>query len=67
MVSYWYGMPDAKSNRPPMPELAAKAILTLPEMDRTQDWLRDSIMLINYDHLERNLGDLIRNPADHQQ
>ncbi len=66
MVSYWYGMPDAKSNRPPMPELAAKAILTLPEVDRIQDWLRDSIMLINYDHMERNMGDLIRNPADLQ-
>jgi hypothetical protein len=63
MVTYWYGLPGTRSNRPPRPDLAAKAILTLPEMDRTQELLRDSVMYINYDQLEKKLGDLIKNPA----
>ena len=64
MVTYWYGMPYARSNRPPIPELAAKPILTLPEMDRLQEWLRDSVIIMQYDQLERKLKDMIRNPAD---
>jgi hypothetical protein len=66
MVTYWYGMPDARSNCPPRPDLAAKPILTLPEMDRLHQWLRDSVIVMQYDELEKKLGDLIRNPADHQ-
>jgi hypothetical protein len=66
MVTYWYGMPDVRSNCPPRPELAAKPILTLPEMDRLHQWLTDSVIVMQYDELEKKLGDLIRNPADHQ-
>jgi hypothetical protein len=64
MVTYWYGMPHARSNRPSKPDLAAKPIITLSELDRLQRWLRDSVIVMQYDHLERKLGDLIRNPAD---
>jgi hypothetical protein len=32
-VVFWYGMPGAVSNRPPLPEQASKPIITLKEID----------------------------------
>jgi hypothetical protein len=64
MVTYWYGRPGAHQNHPPRPDLAAKPIIKLAEMDRLQEWLRDSIIVLHYDRLEKNLGNLVRNPAN---
>jgi len=47
MVTYWYGMPEARSNRGPRPDLAGKRLLSLSEIELMQQLLKDSTFIFN--------------------
>jgi hypothetical protein len=42
MVTYWYGMPGARSNRGPLRNLAKNKLLSLTEIEAMQQLLKDS-------------------------
>ncbi len=58
MVTYWYGMPDAKSNHRPMPDLVKRKLLSLTEIEWLQQMLKDGIISF----IPENLGKLVRDP-----
>ena len=47
MVTYWYGMADATSNRTPRYDQARQKLMSVPEIERLQQMVRDSIILFN--------------------
>ena len=53
LVTYWYGMSDAKSNHGSRYDLAKRRLITLPEIERMELLLKDSIILINSGKLEK--------------
>ena len=56
MVTYWYGMPDAKSNRSSRYDLAKRKLITLSEIERMEQMLKDSIILFNSEKLEKHIN-----------
>ncbi len=58
MVTYWYGMPDVTSNRSPRPDIAEKKLMSLSEIERMQQLLKDSIISFHPEKLEK----LVRDP-----
>jgi hypothetical protein len=43
MVTYWYGMPDAVSNRAPQHNRARQKLISVSEIERLQQLLKDSV------------------------
>ena len=56
MVTYWYGMSDAKSNPNSGYDLAKRRLITLPEVERMEQLLKDSILIFNSGKLEKNIN-----------
>lgn len=51
MVTFWYGMGDAASNRTPQREQAKQQMMSVPEIERLQQMVRDSILIFNHRRL----------------
>jgi Protein of unknown function (DUF2961) len=51
MVTYWYGIADATSNRIPRYDLARQKLMSVSEIERLQQMVRDSIMIFNPEKL----------------
>lgn len=57
MVTYWYGTADAKSNRPPQPDRAKQQLIQVPEIERLQQMVKDSIINFNTEKLKKLVRD----------
>jgi hypothetical protein len=57
MVTYWYGMPDAKSNRAPQRDRARQKLISVSEIERMQQLLKDSVITLNSEKLEKLIRD----------
>ena len=44
MVTYWYGMPDTKSNRAPLSDRARQKLISVSELERRQQLLKESVI-----------------------
>lgn len=55
-VTYWYGIPDAKSNHGSRYDLAKRKLITLSEIERMEQLLKDSILLFNSGKLEKYIN-----------
>ncbi len=44
MVTYWYGMPNSKSNRAPQRDRARQKLISVSELERMQQLLKDSVI-----------------------
>ena len=52
-VTYWYSMPDAKSNCSPQPDQAKQKLMTVSEIERLQQLVRDSLLIFNQGKLQK--------------
>ena len=52
MVTWWYGMAGAKSNRTPQRQQAKQQMMSVPEIERLQQMVRDSILIFNHRRFE---------------
>jgi Protein of unknown function (DUF2961) len=53
MVTYWYGIAGAKSNRTPQREQAKQKLMSVPEIERLQQMVRDSLIIFNHGKIEK--------------
>ena len=53
MVTWWYGMPDATSNRTPQPDKAKQKLMTVSEIERLQQMVKDSLLIFNQEKLKK--------------
>jgi hypothetical protein len=51
MVTYWYGMPGARSNRTPQPDEAKQKLMKVSEIERLQQMVKDSLLIFNQEKL----------------
>ncbi len=63
-VTWWYGVAGAKSNHGPNRDKAAEKLMTLSEIERLQQMVRDSIISFSTDKLEKYVKDI---PAEFQK
>ena len=54
-VTYWYGMPGATSGRAAESSLAREKRMTVPEIERLQQLVRDSVFIFNQASLENRI------------
>ncbi len=60
MVTFWYGMPGAISNRIPQRNQAKQKLISVPEIERMEQMLRDSIFNFNTEKLEKRVRDSVK-------
>ena len=55
MVTWWYGMPDVTSNRTPQREQAKQKLMSVPEIERLQQMVRDSTIIFRKGTFENRI------------
>ncbi len=58
IVIYWYGIPGATSNRIPRSDLARRTLISLSEIERMQQMVKDSILIYQIEKVKNWVNDI---------